>query len=202
MPSEIQQNRYDQLIRRAGGIIGPGSKVSEVLAELFPVIDVERVPGELLALGGTFLAMGSQNLTGAVAEMATVQLFNPVGSGKLMTCSRVLASHTSTSTRVQWNIVTVPLSALSTNSRFRDSRFTGTDRPSGQVRSESLAASVTRAGQAFILEDEVLTLEDENSLFVLAPGTGWSIQMANTNQAFFVAFQWRERVVLEAELNF
>ena len=202
MGANLQQNRYDQIMRRVGGMTGPPSKVSEVIPELFPMVDMERVPGELLALGGTFLAMGSQNLTAAVAEMSTVQLFNPAGSGKLMACTRVLASHTSTSTRVQWNIVTVALSTLSTNSRFRDSRFTGTERPSGEVRSESLAASVTRAGQAFILEDEVLTLEDENSLFVLAPGTGWNIQMANTAQAFFVSFQWRERVALQSELSF
>ncbi len=48
MGQELQQNRYDQLIRRVGGIIGPGSKVVEALGELFPVIDVENVPGELL----------------------------------------------------------------------------------------------------------------------------------------------------------
>ena len=59
---EVQQNRWDQLIRRVSGSIGPGSRVSETLSELLPVMDVERVPGELLRLMGTDVAMASETM--------------------------------------------------------------------------------------------------------------------------------------------
>jgi len=56
--TELQQNRYDQLLRRVGDLKGPGSKVNDVLQELFPTIDVENVPGELLFLMGTHIGLG------------------------------------------------------------------------------------------------------------------------------------------------
>ena len=38
--SQLQQSRYDQLLRRVGDLKGPGSKVNDVLHELFPMFDL------------------------------------------------------------------------------------------------------------------------------------------------------------------
>ncbi len=201
MPNELQQNRYDQLIRRVGGIIGPGSKVSEALGELFPVIDIERVPGELLALGGTFLCVGSLEAPSGVAEFATVQLFNPVGSGKLITISSVLAAP-GLQSGFRWALVTVALPTTVAGQRFRDGRFVGTERPAGQIRSDVTAAATTRDGQSFNPSNDPMFLNDVNGVAILPPGIGFNIQQTSANVNMRVTFFWRERVALEAELQF
>jgi len=198
---ELQQTRYDQLVRRVGGVIGPGAKVAEALPELFPVLDVERVPGELLALMGTRLAMGSEVINSAVAEFSTIQLFNPANSGFLITVSSVIISSQS-NTEYRWNIETAAIGSASLNIRFRDGRFTGVSRPVGQVRTLSTPAATVRAGQVRNASDTPFILNDANGVAVLSPGTGLTIQEIEADQTLVVAFNWRERVALEAELNF
>ena len=201
MTHQLQQTRYDQLVRRVGGIIGPGAKVSEALPELFPVIDVEQVPGELLVLMGTRLCFGSEVINSNVAEFSTIQLFNPANSGFLITVSSVIIS-TQSGTEVRWNLEGSIAGALSVNGRFRDGRISGVTRPVGQIRSISRAAVTARAGQMRILANEPKTLEDPNGVAVLAPNTGLTIQEIEADQTLVVAFNWRERVALEPEFNF
>lgn len=201
MSFELQQTRYDQLVRRMGNIIGPGAKVAEVLPELFPVIDVERVPGELLALGGTRLAMGSEQQLAVVAEFANVQLFNPADSGQLVTLSSAIISSDATS-GARWQVVTTALPVLSTNHAFRDSRFTGTTRPVGEIRTDSTVGAVVRTGQMFTAANRPILMEQDDAIAVLAPGTGITFQTIVANNTFRVSFFWRERVALQSELNF
>jgi len=201
MPFELQQTRYDQIVRRVGGIIGPGSKVAEALPELFPMIDVERVPGELLALGGTRIAFGSEDLTAGGGLLTTIQLFNPADSGFLITCNSVLLAIAVTGA-IRWNITNTALTTLSTNSRFRDSRFSGVMRPVGQIRTDSIAGAVTRAGQLRILANTPLFLKPGNGFAILAPGTGITFQQIGADARLIVNFNWRERVALQSELSF
>ncbi len=200
MPNQLQQTRYDQLIRRAGGIIGPGSKVAEALAELFPMIDVERVPGELLLLGGTHICFGSEQSTGGGADFGTIQLFNPVDSGQLLSISSVNLNVSGGAT-IRWNIEIVALTNLSTNSAFRDGRLTAALRPVGQIRTVLTAAATTRMGQVRLNAGEPFMLEDINTVAVLAPGTGLTFQSTQFATTLNAAFNWRERVALESELN-
>jgi len=201
MTSDLQQNRYDQLIRRVGGIIGPGSKVAEALSELFPVIDVERVPGELLLLGGTQLCAGAGTRTGAVGEVARIQLFNPVGSGKLVTVSLLIVSSSTVSNiRVAWNITALTL-GIGTEV-FRDRRLAATSRPIGQIRTDSTVAFTDPNLNFRALGNTPYFLKDVNSLGVLPPGSGLEISNDNTNTQIFCSFLWRERVAIDSELLF
>jgi len=201
MPNELQQTRFDQLVRRVGGIIGPGSKVAEALPELFPVIDVERVPGELLVLGGTRICMGSEIGGPIGGQLSRVQLFNPAGSGFLLTISSVIISSQATMS-FRWNIETTAITTLSTNKVFRDGRLTGTTRPVGEIRSDTTLAAVVRAGQMQVQSNRPQFLNDTNGVAVLAPGTGLTFQGGTNNSDLVVAFNWRERVALQSELNF
>jgi len=201
MPFDLQQTRYDQLVRRVGGVIGPGAKVAEVLPELFPVIDVERVPGELLVLGATRICTGSENEGPTVGLLSRVQLFNPADSGFLVTISSMTFAST-TGENIRWNIETAAIGGLSTNKAFRDGRLTGTTRPVAEVRSDATGAATVRSWQTQIASSRPITLTDENGVAVLAPGTGLTVQGGTNNANLFVSFLWRERVALEAELNF
>lgn len=201
MPAELQQNRYDQLLRRVGGVVGPGSKVAEVLPELFPTLDVENVPGELLALMQTVLAFGSAEAPGAAAQFATVQIFNPVASGKLITVSSAVLT-TLLLGGYRWAVVNTAAPTLVATAAPRDTRFPTTGDIVGQIRTDSTAVAVTRQGQMYMIANAAITLTDPNGLAILAPGTGLSFQNTDVNEAIRVTYYWRERVAQQSELNF
>lgn len=200
MSDEIQQNRYDQIIRRVAGIIGPGSKVSEVITELFPMIDVEDLPAELLRLGGTRLCFGGGVISPVVAQAATAQLFNPADSGALVTITRVDCTASITSS-IRWGVIIVVRGAGIGTETFRDTRDPITSRPIAQVRQETAVALATGTNQATQPGNNVFTLLDPNAICVLAPGTGFEIGLTGLNINMLYSFVWRERPALGSELN-
>lgn len=200
MGHDLQQTRYDQLIRRVGAIIGPGSKVAEALSELFPVIDVERVPGELLLLGGTNLCLGSGLVAAVAAESSRIQVFNPEDSGKLITVTlAIITSNASKKVRYA-RTNTALLSGLGTEV-FRDTRLAGTSRPVGQIRSDTTVALTDANGRFIMLANTPVFLRDENSIMVLSPGSGFEVGAGDLNESIEVTFHWRERVAEQSELN-
>ena len=199
MTSELQQTRYDQLIRRVGGIIGPGSKVSEALSELFPVVDVERVPGELLLLGGTQLCVGAATLTSAVGEVPRIQVFNPVASGKLVSVSTVVVGQGIT-VSIRFASTNTALTTGTGTEVFRDRRLAGTSRPSAQIRTDSTVAFTDAHGLLRAPANVPVYLNDGNTVAVLPPGSGFEVGTTQTNSLLLVTFFWRERVALESEL--
>jgi len=197
--NELQQNRYDRLIRRVGGIIGPGSKVSEVLTELFPMIDVEGDRGELQLLSGTILGMGAGTIVGSVGEVGKIQLFNPVDSGKIVTVTDVLTSGTLNLT-MRLARTTIPLASGIGTQLARDTRQIASDFPTAQMFSESSVPFVD-ANIAFRhLANTTNTLSPKNDVMILAPGNGLSVGPTTTNATLIVTFFWRERVAETSEL--
>ena len=201
MTSELQQTRYDQLIRRVGGIIGPGSKVSEALSELFPVISVEDLPAELMMLAGWKMAMGGSELAATAAEVSKIQLFNPVGSGQLVVIERINAGP-ATTVDIRMAFTNTALVDESANDRFRDTRLGTATIPTASTRTDSSATGV--AGQ-FIqrtLGNTTIVVESTKGVAVLAPGSGLTIGPDSTNIALVASFLWRERVAESSELLF
>jgi len=201
MTSDLQQTRYDQLIRRVGGIIGPGSKVAEALTELFPTIDVENVPGELLWLSGWRLGFGGAVITGAVGEAARVQLFNPVGSGKIVSVSQALISTSGTST-IRISVTTTALASGIGTELQRDTRGGVIENTTSQIRTDSLVALADATIQYRTVANVLTVIKDKNSIAVLAPGTGITFGHGSAAALLSVSFFYRERVALESELLF
>ena len=200
MTSELQTPRYDQIIRRAGGIIGPGSKVSEALSELFPVLDVEQLPGELLLLGGTAISEGASTVFSAAGETPRIQVFNPVASGVLLTISSAVVSVSATTTMRSATSIIALTTGVGTEV-FRDRRQSAVSRPSGQIRTDSTVA-LTDANTLFrVLANSTVFVTDPNSLAVLPPGAGFEFGSESVASQMWVTFYWRERVGLESELN-
>ena len=199
--AEIQQTRYDRLLRRVTGAIGPGSKVAEIITELFPMIDVERVPGELLKLGGTRLGFGGIALVGIVGDFPKIQLFNPADSGLLVTVSTIVMS---VGTFAQVTLGVTPI--LFTNdpgiNGERDLREGTLKRPTATIRTLSDTAGPPNFFPMLLEARRPLTLNDENGLFILAPGTGVTVGATTGNTQMSVGFFWRERAAEVAELQF
>ncbi len=199
MSQDLQQARYDQLVRRVGALYGGGSKVTEVLAELFPVLEVENTTPELLALTGWRTAWQSTEQPPTVAEVSASQLRNPVGSGQLIAVTRIDLRST-TSTMVQAEISTAtfgtPIPGL-----FRDSRFGTPRQTTAQVASATNV--VIGGGLRIRLESaDNHSLRDDNGIVVLTPGTNLDIGTTVTNLTFTVTYWWRERIAQQSEILF
>jgi len=202
LTSEIQQNRYDQLIRRVGGLIGPGSKVSEVLSELFPMFDVENMPGELLRLAGTRICMGGGGLAALAATSPTAVLENPANSGILATIEQVNVG-SSSNTSIRWGVLNGfrgTAVAIGTEI-FRDSREFTPDQPVCNVRQIAEVPLASGINQTRHSAQTNFTLAPPNGVCVLAPGGSFEIGMATQNLDFFYGFTWRERVAEQSELT-
>jgi len=198
--TQIQQGRYDALLRRVADLKGPGSKVNDVLEELFPVIDVERVPGELLNLMGTDICWGSESRTAPADNFSRIQVFNPEGSGKLITVTSVIIT-TLQNQVIRYSIVDVALATETTVNRFRDSRRGLDSNPVGQIRNAALITITPDAGQFLLLATTPYTLDDSNSVAVLSPGFGLEVGAETAQTTIKVTFNWRERVAEPSELN-
>ena len=200
MSDEIQQTRYDRLIRRVTGIIGPGSKVSQVITELFPMIDLENVPIELLRLGGTRVSFGGGTVLGVAGEAARAQLFNPVKSGHLVVITSVFFAAAQSSI-VRWGTNNIPLTTNLATQLFRDTRDVSPVRPIAEVRTQSSVALATGTNQTRLPAVTNFILQDPNGVIVLAPGTGFEIGSAVLNNKINFSFHWRERTAEPSELN-
>jgi len=199
--SEIQQNRYDQLLRRVADLKGPGSKVNDALTELFPMFDLENVPAELLLLGGWRTGLGSAQITGEVASISRVQLFNPAGSGHLVVVTRV--DHASTVTNVvEMDTVNIALSISPGGANFRDTRMGVATTPVAQIRTQLDATGLAPTWVQRAASNVNFTIQDNNGIAVLAPGTGLVLAPNVVNVTFHCSFFWRERVAEPSELNF
>ncbi len=200
MTYEVQQTRWDRIIRRVSGSIGPGSRVSETISELFPVLDVERVPGELLVLGGTKLMVAGVVQPAVVGEAAKVQLFNPIDSGTLVIPTTILL-HTDTSQFLFFGLVGLALANRPTNPNTRDSRLGVLNRAVGEARIESTVPVIPTIARVFVVADTNVTLTDPNGLAVLAPNSGLQFTGTGLNRAVAATFFWRERPAQESELS-
>jgi len=198
--NEIQQNRYDRMIRRVAGIIGPGSKVAEVITELFPMINLEDPPAELHLLGGTVLGMGAADLTAAAAQFAKIQLFNPVGSNQIVTVTDLWFTGPGTSlTRVSRD--TVALSAGIGTQVARDTRQIVTSLPTAQMFQESSVGFINANMIFRHLANSIVHIQSPNDLMVLAPGTGITCSNDTAQGRLVVTFLWRERPAEPSELS-
>lgn len=200
MTFEVQQNRWDQTIRRTSGSIGPGSRVAETLAELFPVFDVENLPLELMLAAGWTLGQGVSDQPGVAARFSKISLFNPDASGKLIVPTRI--DLLGTAQRIRYSLAETALANSTGNVVARDTREGITGAGVGQMRNEDTAGGVSQFGQLTLAQDINFTFENLNGLFVLAPGTGITFSCTIANTLLSGNFMWRERVALQSELQF
>jgi len=197
--TELQQNRYDSLLRRVGDLKGPGSKVNDVLQELFPTIDVENVPGELLLLMATRVGWAGTLKSPTAGKKTGIQLFNPTGSGHLITVSRVIIS-TAVTGDISWGTTVLALATNTQIPKLRDTRNEGGSRGVAELRT-SPDAVAPASGITRLLSGQPFDLNDGNSVCILSPGTGLSF-VAGVDVTLRATFLYRERIAEPSELSF
>ncbi len=199
--ADLQQTRYDKLVRRSANIVGTGAIVTETLQEVFPVFDLENIPAELMVLGGWRLAMRGTDIGGVAAQDNASQLFNPAGSGKIITLERVDIS-AGGSIRVRFRLDTTALASSNGFGQFRDARAGDaiTDAAVGNTRIQA-NLSIAAISTLLMVASRVVTLEDPKGLVVLMPGNGFTVGTVGVNTRLVVSYWWRERVAEAAELS-
>lgn len=199
--TEIQQNRYDQLVRRVNNIVAPGSMVGDALSELFPTIDVESLLMELMFLSGTKHGFGSTALASSAGNNNHHQLFNPAESGNIVILTRV-TFHSTVAQQINYVTANIALTDDVSNLRVRDTRDGILAQPVAELRTVQIAGSLPTVGALFVINNVNSILEKNNGLFVLAPGTGITFATTTQNTTNTLTWFWRERVAQAAELNF
>jgi len=175
--------------------------VNDQLNELFPTIDVERVPIELLSLMGTIVAAGGSVLSASAGNINKHQLFNPVDSGVMLVVTTMIVS-AGVSGNAELQISTAPLTNDAGNVIRRDTRFGVAALVVGQNRFVQSAAGLAPHVVFRLIIDTPFTFGDQNGLFVLFPGTGVTFASTSSNVSTSCQFFWRERVFEPAEGNF
>ena len=201
---DLQHARYDQLVRRVGALYGGGSKITEVLPELFPVLEVEDTTPELLALTGWRLAWQNIQQNGVAGQTSAVQLSNPFNSGVIAAVSQVYIA-TDNETNVQMQVTDSLFTSAAIRGLFRDARFGGNRATALELRSDPNIP--TGAGLRLILETtagggKIFKVNDDNGVAVLTPGTALQVGTVSNLQVLQVNFWWRERLAQPSEINF
>ena len=199
--ASINQNRWDQLVRRVAGLIGPGSKVNNTIGDLFPMLDVENLPGELYLLAGTRLGFGGALQIAAAGEAPRVQLFNPANSGLLVTLTSLVIS-TNAIAVIRLITTATAASTNTLNQRVRDTRLGDITRTTAEIRSESNVAVLAADAEYRTIANVPVVLADPNGVVVLAPGSGLTVTNTSAASQVTVSFFWRERTAEQSELQF
>jgi len=201
LTNELQTARYDNLLRRAGGLLGPGSKVTETLSELFPVFETENLPAELLFLGGWLTGMNTAVQAATVGETSRVQVFNPLGSGKIAVLTDVFLTNPNgtNATIIDWQINETSFTVTTGITRDTHAGFSvGTALATGVAATGNTPA----AGRFHITGLNTEHFFMENGIAVLAPGSGVEFGTLADNEPLTATFIWRERIALPSELSF
>lgn len=197
--TEIQQNRYDRLIRRVANIVGGGSQVNDTLNELFPTIDVENVPAELLALANMRLGWCSSRLAASVGDRNHHQLFNPVGSQAMLIVTSVWPHSVTATTTFRLGTFIGELTTLTGNERRRDTRAGVLASLVGQNRTDQSATLGSLDFRIIAQANTTPIISDSNDIAILFPGTGLTVSTEELNVMSIVSFLWRERIFEPSE---
>ena len=201
MTNDLQTARYDGLMRRAGGLLGGGSKVTETLSELFPMMDMENLPAELLLLAGWRTKFTTKTVGATVGQTSRAGIFNPIGSGLIVVLTDVLLDVTLPDQIIVYSTTITELTDDSLSGVPRDTRD-GVVVNSGAKVAQQQTGNTVQRGRLLIADFGSFHHFAKNGLAVLAPGTGFEYGTLIDNLPLNATFFWRERAALSSELNF
>lgn len=200
MTYEVQQTRWDRIVRRVAGSVGPGSRVSETISELMPVMDIERVPAELLLLGGTQIVFGSSIAGAVAANFSYVLVDNPVDSNNLITVTQAIL-FSSAAQRLNVSITADTGGTLGAR-QIRDGRRGTVGTPVGRAEFSNLVVAPALRGSLRIQAGVPFVWEVKNGIAVLPPGFSLQIGSSIVNLDLEANWMWRERPAERSELQF
>jgi len=196
----IQTAQFDNLIRRLYSIKGGGSELSETLGDLFPILDLENLPSELLLLRGWHMFSGFTNVIGISAQLTMAQLFNPAASTSLVALDRVIIN--SQKAQIMTYGLNIALASPVINTVNMDTRSAPLFNANARIAADADLQSSGNAGRIEVVADTDYDLEFPGGICVLSPGGVFSIASAQNDSDLSITFIGRERNAEPSELSF
>jgi len=194
----LNQNRYDALLRRVGDLKGPGSKVNDALTELFPMLDVENLPSELLLLSGTRLCVGHIAVLAVGATIPQAMLRVALETSVVATIHMV-SMFSETAQRIAMgptqNVYPDPGAQA-----FTDGRVFG-EGTVAKVLGDNLLVVGSDFYRLQIPAGTSIDFIPPKGFSVVTPGTAFSVSGTVGATPLDVSFFWSERVAQPSELN-
>ena len=161
---------------------------------IVPVVIVENVADELKE-GNLGQAQGGRAQAAAVGFIGQVQLFNPVGSGRMYELYQAVMNG-GVNQVFDMGPVTAAI-ATSNFGQWQDRRLTGL--PTGDIQGQS-----TVAAPALVNAVPLRVVGSDHGIIelkvTLPPGTGYMVEGSVQDQLIHIGFFWRERAATSSEL--
>jgi len=192
----LQSTRYDRLVRRVMNLVGEPAIVTGVLPDVFPVIELENLPPELLALTGWKLGTQNTDLAPGAGNIANSIIRNPPGSGQMTVVESALV-WTSTSGEINWSLLPPDVGTFDSRLVFRDRRFTGD--LATEVRDLVAGVAGLVHGKIHTANNAQVEIAPVNGLAVLFPGDALAFRTVTVNVRLTVTYFARERPFEQSE---
>lgn len=196
----VQTAQFDNLIRRLYSIKGGGSELSETLGDVFPILDLENLPSELLLLRGWHLFGRHATQIAVVAQLTGLQVVNPADSGAIVVVDKIIIN-----SELGGNITigtTLAPFAVTISTQRRDTRNPVLNLANARIGGSNNVGAAAEGGLLELAADVDRELTVPNGLAVLGPGTAFSVVSAVVNSNLQVSFYGRERQAEPSELSF
>jgi hypothetical protein len=194
-PQEILVGRYARRLQRLFSMKGD-APVTDVAAEIVAVVDAQGSRLDDYYLADERLCSGLASIPANVGFRSELEVLNPAGSGILVVVERayVTAGPTTVAVRLSTSPPFDIVAQLSTTKFWRDTRIgagsVGAGAPAAQVLSDNTRVVVAAGVVLFV---NTTNQGNFDLPYVLAPGSGLTIEPNADNLAMTATFHWRER---------
>lgn len=196
----VQTGVFDNLIRRLYSIKGGGSELAETLGDVFPMLDLENLPSELLVLRGWNLFSGFATIIGVPAQATGIQLFNVADSQSLVVLTKIIIN--SQKAQQMTYGVNVALATPVTSTQNMDTRIPQSVNAIARLAGDADVQTSGTAGSIDVVAGVDREFEVPNGIVVLAPGGVFSVFSSTSDSDLRVTFIGRQRLAEPSELSF
>lgn len=193
MPT-IQDPELNQAIRRRFELVGR-DPINFLAPEIVPVVLIDDL--SIAPTTGWRGAITGSSINRVAGEVAAFQVFNPVGSGKLVRWDRVVLSDPDGISYYHLGRYNVDLDAALTQKFFRDTRSEGGPVAKVNATTDATPNLGNRIGIFRTQASSTNTFLDLD--YILEPGEGLLIQLTDTNHILNCTAWWSERHLTQAE---
>ena len=197
----VQTGVFDNLIRRLFSIKGGGSELSETLGDVFPTLDLENLPMELLLLRGWHSFTGFLAVAGVAAQATGLQLINIAVPGNSIVVLDKVIIRAEITNNLSFGVNLAPFTTT-INTQNIDTRNPQQFNAIARIGSSQDALAAATSGSIRPVAAIDMILEAPSGLAVLAPGSAFSLISGVDNSDLTVTFFGRERQVEPSELSF
>ena len=196
----IQTARLEAFIRRWASIKGGGSVLSDTLADVFPILDLERLTPENQLVAGWFVVSRFATVTGVAAQLSGVGVLNPADSNSIAVIDKIVIQ----SELAQNVTFGTDLASFGTPIAFQnsDTRTRSQFNNNLQITGNANVAAAEGGGFLRAAANESVEFVTPNGLAILAPGGHFGVVSATVNSNLTVTFLGRTRTAEPSELNF